>query len=66
MINIEEPKMFNKKFVPLLIIICLMIGVLTSCKSEAGTEETAPSFKTDTVFTVNGEEVSIGEWNLYA
>ena len=66
MINIEEPKMFNKKFVPLLIIICLMIGVLTSCKSEAGTEETAPSFKEDTVFTVNGEEVSLGEWNLYA
>ena len=58
--------MNNKKIVSLFIFLCIMIGVLTSCKSETGTEETAPSFKEDTVFTVNGEEVSIGEWNLYA
>ena len=58
--------MNNKKIVSLFIFLCIMIGILTSCKSEAGTEETAPSFKEDTVFTVNGEEVSIGEWNLYA
>ena len=48
----------------LSIIIVLMASLLSSCKKEEPAV-TMPTFKADTVFKVNGEEVSLGEWNLY-
>jgi len=52
------------KFVFLLFVV-LTVGMLTSCKGGESAEETF-TFREDTVFAINGEEVSIGEWNLYA
>ena len=54
----------NKKILSLLILICLSLGLLSSCKKNTPQAE-QPAFKEDTVFTINGIEVSIPEWNLY-
>lgn len=47
------------------VLFCLIILIFSACKKEENNE--APkTYKEDTVFAVNGEEVSMGEWNLYA
>ena len=50
----------------LIIILILSILTLSSCTKEVQSEEVPYAFKEDTVFRVNSEEISIGEWNLYA
>ena len=57
---------YRIKTTMVLLSICILsVFLLTSCKKEEPAVN-VPTFKADTVFKVNGEEVSLGEWNLYA
>ena len=58
----------RKRIISIICILCLGLCLLTSCSKKNKEEETAPAinFLEDTVFAVNGEQVSEGEWNLYA
>ena len=54
-----------KKFIFIGIMLVVIIA-LNACNSKEKEEIQEYVFAEDTVFSVNGIEVSVGEWNLYA
>ena len=57
--------MKKNRSVLLLLVLAVMISV-SACNSREKTVEEEKTFAPDVVFTVNGDEVLLGEWNLYA
>jgi len=58
--------MMRKNFLKVISLILIGIIIFTSCKGKEEEEIKEFVFLEDSVFEVNGEQVSVGEWNLYA
>lgn len=56
----------RNKYLKILWILVIGILTLTSCNKKENVEEEKFVFLEDTVFEVNGEQISLGEWNVYA
>ncbi len=59
----NDPGVCYGLFFSMLLIISVM---LSACAKQETPVQKKPQMLDDTVFSVNGEQVSIGEWNLYA
>ena len=58
----------KRRIISTICVMCLGLSLLVSCSKEKKEDvaEEKIDFQKSTVFAVNGEEVSEGEWNLYA
>lgn len=55
-----------KKYL-LYLLVTLVFSLLTACGGKDESEKSpVPEFRDDAVFAVNGIQVTMGEWNLYA
>ncbi len=63
---LKENRMKKNKTGLLCVLLVVCALMLAACKKEETSEPQAKEFGKDIVFEVNGMEVTIGEWNLYA
>ena len=63
---LKENRMKKLKIRVLCVLMVVLALMPAACKKEEAPEQKIKEFAKDIVFEVNGMEVSLGEWNLYA